>query len=155
MTREETARLLAYLASAFPQATIRRENAEMYHRHLRDISYDEAMDAANVLIPTCEWFPSIAKIREEVETASGVLGPKVSVAWAEVCAKANKYGRSADLQFSHPAITKAVELIGWYNICMANIESGRFQFQQAYKQRDSELLSLQQASMKEIGSADF
>ena len=150
MTREETAQLLAYLASAFPQVTIRRENAEVYHLHLKDMDFAKCNAAADVLISSAKWFPTIAQIREQVNLSSGLIGPPTSVAWAEVLLKAQLYGRTAKPEFTHLSLTETVNMIGWYNICMLPTETVRFQFQQAYEQNKKNLTSLANQEVKEI-----
>ena len=150
MTKEETAQLLAYLVSAFPQVTIRRENAEVYHLHLKDLEFAKCRAAADVLISGAKWFPTIAQIREQVNLSSGLLGPPASVAWAEVLLKAQLYGRIAKPEFTHLSISETVNLIGWYNICMLPTETVRYQFQQAYEQNKKNLISLETKETREI-----
>jgi len=150
LTKEETAQLLAYLASAFPSVTIRRENAEVYHLHLSPLDFAKCKAAADVLISTAKWFPSIAQIKDQVAVSSGLLGPPFAIAWSEVLIKAQLHGRIAKPDFSHITIKETVNLIGWYNICMSASDTVRFQFQQVYEQKQQDLKSLTSGGLKEI-----
>ena len=139
MTREETAKMLAYLCSAYPQVVIRKENAEMYHRMLQDLDFDYVTRALDVLIMESKWFPSVAQIRQATGEQSGDYGPQLGVAWAEVLKLASEVGHYGRPQFSHPAIAKAVDEIGWRHVCMGSVDSVKIQFSQVYKRRMSEL----------------
>lgn len=140
MTKEETAKLLAYLCSAFPQVTIRKENAEAYHRFLQQMDFAEVMAAADVLILESKWFPTVAQIVETVGQQTGRIGPSSEDAWTEVALKASRFGLANKPSFSHPAIDKAVESIGWRNICLGNVDNVRFQFSRVYSKGEPNVL---------------
>ena len=133
MTKEETAQILAVLASAFPTVTISKETAQIYHIGLQDVQFSDCWNAVGVLIKTHKWFPPVALIREKIDDQAGLIGPSLVEAWYEVISLVKSGGRSADLVFSHESINVAVQKIGWWNICMGSTESMRIQFSQAYK----------------------
>jgi hypothetical protein len=142
MNKQETASMLAYLCSAFPQVTIRKENAEMYHRFLEDLEFSDVQKALDVLIMESKWFPSVAQIREAVGQVTGEFGPPLGVAWAEVMGLASSVGSYRRPEFSHSAIQDAVDKIGWRNVCMGDVNSMRIQFSQVYQRRQGSLPQL-------------
>ena len=142
MNKQETATMLAYLCSAFPQVVIRKENAEMYHRFLEDLQFSDVQKALDVLIMESKWFPSVAQIREAVGQVNGQYGPQLGTAWAEVMQLASSVGSYGKPEFSHSAIAEAVAKIGWRNVCMGDVTSMRIQFSQVYQRRQGALPEL-------------
>ena len=150
MNKRETAEMLAYLCSAFPQVVIRKENAEMYHRFLQDLEFADVQKALDVLIFESKWFPSVAQIREAVGTVSGEFGPPLGVAWAEVLKQVSSVGHYGKPDFSHSAIREAVDKIGWRGVCMGEVDSVRIQFSQVYKRRNKQLPEIGRAVAGEL-----
>jgi hypothetical protein len=66
LTLDETIRLMAVLAAAFPQVQTTRETVDIYAISLGDIPFDLGMAAVMGLVKTSEWFPKVAEIRGEV-----------------------------------------------------------------------------------------
>ncbi len=155
MNKRETAEVLAYLCSAYPQVVIRKENAEMYHRFLEDLEFVQVQKALDVLIMESKWFPSVAQIRQAVGELTGDYGPALGVAWAEVLKQVVEVGRYGRPVFSHSAITQAVESIGWGNLCWGNSESVKIQFSQVYKRRVGDLPQLETRKALTVGDSDF
>ncbi len=120
MTKEETAMCLGLLSAGFPQVTVTRETASVYHEVLKDIDGQVALKAVKSLLATAEWFPPPAIIRKKVAEILGVLAPSATDALTEIIGQVKIAGRDHLPTFSHPAIKKVVDAIGWREVCMSS-----------------------------------
>ena len=116
MTNQEAKRLLALLKAAFPRQEISQETAEVYCRFLADVEYEQVAAAVQRIVATATYFPAIAEIRKLV-AESKVGAPGWEEGWGEVLQAVSRFGRYKNPEFSHPAITAAVDSMGWLAIC--------------------------------------
>jgi hypothetical protein len=139
MKKSEVLELVAALRDRFPKATkeFSARNAAAYCEDLVDLEFGTAVAAIRRLAATCQWFPSIAEIREAyTDIATPTLD--VDEAWAAVKRYGNaiSWGRNkgdhvADI---HPAIEDAVEgLGGWRELgCSSDQMADRAHFIKLY-----------------------
>ena len=73
MTPAEALKVLSVLRNAFPREVLTPETVTVYCAELADIDYELAGRAARKIIRSSEWFPTIAKIRVEVDALAKTL----------------------------------------------------------------------------------
>jgi hypothetical protein len=88
VTQTEAATILAYLASAWPRTSLPDETVKVWARHMESLDFETAMRAAEALVDSSSWFPSVAEFKN---TYSSIL---------------------ARQQMERPAITDGVEVMG-------------------------------------------
>jgi hypothetical protein len=137
MTLDESSRLVAQLAAAFPNAVIQRETAQVYSAALADLDPDAAQRAIVRIIATSRFFPSIAEIRSLVaEEACGL--PDAEQAWLEVAAAVRAFDDSDREtwwpEWSAPIIGEALLGVGslWSLSISSNPSADRAQFARIY-----------------------
>ncbi len=144
MTPSETMKLVTMLKATYPRPEIGADTVMAYCELLGDLEYPVALEACRRLCKTRKFLPTPAEIRELVAEASTQLSSP-DEAWAEVLRMTSKVGYIRVPQFSNPAITKAVESIGWKTICASElIAVERKQFMGAYE--------VQRAKMVEVAN---
>lgn len=117
MEKRETAAILAVLSSAFPYAKVSKETAALYHEVWKDLDYESCQSAISALIRTSEMFPSASTVRREVLRQGGQMAPSSAEAWWQVTRMVSEVGRYGRPEFDNPTIKRAVEAIGWREIC--------------------------------------
>tara|TARA_Y100000588_G_scaffold61458_1_gene60702 strand:- start:3353 stop:3928 length:576 start_codon:yes stop_codon:yes gene_type:complete len=139
MKKSEVLELVAALRDRFPKAAkeFSARNAAAYCEDLVDLEFGTAVAAVRRLAATCQWFPSIAEIREAyTDIATPTLD--VDEAWAAVKRHGNAIGwgrnkgdHATDI---HPAIEAAVEgLGGWRELgCSSDQMADRAHFIKLY-----------------------
>ena len=134
MDKRETAVILGILAAAFPYVTVSMETATVYHDALLDLPPDVALRTVRDLVKTEERFPSPAVIRRNVFASMGQLAPTASQALTEVVEQVTACGMRTQPSFSHGAVQRTVNAIGWYAVCMStNPEAFRAHFMKLYE----------------------
>ncbi|MGH2331081.1 replicative helicase loader/inhibitor [Thermoanaerobacter mathranii] len=126
MTSNEVMRILAIIASSYPQYTrqIQRnlENmAVVWGAFLRDIPFETALAVLQHLIPKSQYPPTIYDFRKELLEIAGSSEPDAVEAWGEVTRAVKLYGvyRPEEALNSLSDITReVVEAIGWREICL-------------------------------------
>ena len=136
MTKAEAARIVAGLMAAFPQSKTSEQTAIVYEAGILDLDYQVARRAADRLLKSSQWLPTIATIREECQMVT--CGPKRSgeEAWAIVQLAIRRVGRwSPEPRWKDPAIARAVKLWpSWQDLCDSpeNDPGGRARFVELY-----------------------
>ena len=69
MTPKETTALLAYFASAWPNAAISDAQTELWLEQLQHVDAGDGRAAAKTLVGRSKWFPSIAEFLETTAAA--------------------------------------------------------------------------------------
>lgn len=146
MNPTETAKILAICSVAYPMYPVQKDTVAIYHELLQDLSEHDVRVAVNDLLITSDRWPSIAAIRRKVADNAQALAPGRASAWGEVRKAAHEIGRHYRPKWSHEAIGRAVEIIGWWEICQSdNPEAMRSQFWKVYEEitsaMDSETLT--------------
>lgn len=139
-TRNETAKILGWLAALFPHFKLTEYTIEAYHTILEDVPVDLLMAAARHLgSQNTKWFPAAGQLRtaafDLIDHTAGV--PSAYDAWAEVTQAFGTHGRDRQPKWSHELIGMAVKAIGgWRMLCDSPIEmvaADRARFVQAYQ----------------------
>lgn len=142
MDRKQTATLLMYLRSSYPnnsEALERPETAETWYTALTDIDFEMAKVAVMRWVMTEKWLPSIADIREGV---AQITEPTMdwSEAWSQAMDAVKNYGPYAQKEAmdSLDDVTKeAVKRIGFMEFCLLehdDVEVMRAHFRDVYNQ---------------------
>ncbi len=94
-----------------------------------------ALEAAVLMhVSTNRWFPTIAELREAALSVREGGIPTAVEAWAEVMKAFEFVGYYGIPQWSHPAITKTVDAMGWQNLCLSeNAMADRAHFMRLYE----------------------
>ncbi|RJQ10889.1 MAG: hypothetical protein C4551_01915 [Bacillota bacterium] len=112
--------MLDVLVEAYPDKEIKPGTVEIYIRCLADLPYEAVQAAVLQHITSNKWFPTISELRE---LATGMLPgnqiPTATEAWAEVKQAFAKVGYYGKPEWSHPALAKTVEAMGWQSLCMS------------------------------------
>lgn len=133
MTVKEAAQLVALAAANFPNMQDKelKPTAMLWAKLLADIPYHIAEQALIKVLMSAKFFPTVADIREGAEQLLKVDKlPEPEEAWLEVFRQLDPYKRP---EYSHPEIKKAVQAIGYMNLCNSeNIAIERAQFMKIY-----------------------
>ena len=133
MNNVDAARLVAFIAAAFPTWPASKETVAVYAELLSDVSFDDGLVAVQELCRSNDRWPSVAQIRERVASRNNMLSPPKDLAWGEVVRQMSLVGRNSKPEFSHPAIDDAVRSIGWTSMCLSeNVDVTRAHFWRAY-----------------------
>ena len=152
MNKTEAAQLVGVLAAAYPQWQVTKETVAIWADLMDDLDYIETRIAVRNWLLTEERPPSPASIRRALATSAGLTAPSRATAWAEVRSGLTTSTDGAKPAFSHPAVSKAVETIGWWEIrTSSNIDTLRSQFWKVYEEYardlDKDVLTREQLSL--------
>ena len=120
-TREQMTMALKILVSAYPTHKATPETLAVYSVALCDLEYDALQRAILWVVTHARFFPTVAEIREAVETSApdSERIPDADEAWGEVINRAKRGVFCESPQFSCSIIAETVERIGWRDICMS------------------------------------
>lgn len=135
--RIEVAKIVGALAAAFPHAQVTEETLRVYVAALADIPLDVLAVAANQCLAECEFFPTVARLRDTALSLTTDLERQATpfAAWGEVVEAIRRVGYYRDPTFSTPLISKAVLIMGWKELCLSdNQVADRAHFVKVYEQ---------------------
>lgn len=118
MTEAQAVALVAVLQAAYPRQELREETIRLYAAMLRDLEFVSAEQAVKRIIASSPYWPAIAEIRNAVAEAETGL-PSPEEAWEEVRRAVRDVGSYGRPQWSNPVLARAVESIGWLQICLS------------------------------------
>ena len=139
MTQDEFKKFFKYISSVTTDTNPSPERTQVYWDTLNDLPFDIAMVAARKVIATLEnpFLPMPAVFRGMAAQITGPIIPAAPDAWAEVLKSIRNFGiyrESEALASLNPLTRKAVEAIGFKDICLSeNIDVIRGQFRMAYE----------------------
>ena len=150
MNKQEVATLVGVLAAGFPQWQVTKETVAVWADILSDLDYEPTRAVVRDYLMTEDRPPSPAAIRRRVGEKLGLISPTKALAWSEVTKGIHTSESGYRPSFSHPAISKTVEALGWYEIrTSTNIDTIRAQFFRMYEdfasQEDRKVLTDQVA----------
>jgi hypothetical protein len=121
MTRNDVVRMLGFIAMTYPNVTISDGTPEAWYALLGDLDAEQAMFALRRLLmaQTIPSLPTPGAIRQEAATVADPSLPIPAEAWGEVIKQIRHIGHWGRPNFSHPLIAKAVEIMGWRDICVS------------------------------------
>lgn len=136
MSKElEVAEIVGALAGAFTNAKVPERTIRIYIQMLLDVPVDVLRVAAEQCLAECEFFPTIAAIRDRALKLT--LPDRVDPleAWGQVQRAISRYGFYRSPVFDDPLITKAVDSLGWQYLCVSeNPVADRAHFSKIYEQ---------------------
>lgn len=120
-----------------------------YHATLRDIPGDLLRSAALHHVTRSQWFPKVSELRDAALSLVTMGRPTAEEAWGKVKAAIRAYGSYRVPEFDDPLVGGAVEIMGWRDLCMADIDQegvSRAHFMRIYSalcaRSDSEITML-------------
>jgi hypothetical protein len=133
----EITKLVGVLAVAFPHAQMSLDSINLYVRMLKDIPLEVLDLAVQQCIVESEFLPTIAKVRDQAlnlcSDPTHTFSPLE--AWGVVKEAIRKVGSYRLPQFEDPIIAKAVDCIGWRELCLSeNQIADRAHFSKIYEQ---------------------
>lgn len=123
MTATESAKVVAMLIAAYPQAQMTRQTSGIYERMLADLDRAVAVAAVERLIGSSRFLPTIAEIRfaaAEVLHGHRRLGGE---AWGDVVAEMRRVGWYGRPRFADPVVGDVVRMLGWQGLCSSGNET--------------------------------
>ena len=139
MTKQEFAIFAMALKTYYPRENLlpNEQAMDLWFIQLQDIPYQVAEVGLNKWVALNKWSPSIADIREMTSGITRGEIPDWGEAWAEVQRSIRKYGsyRAQEaIESLSPITKKAVQRIGFMNLCMSDNEvADRAHFQKIYE----------------------
>lgn len=131
---QEVAAALRVLAAAYPRFELKQGTIEVYCAMLADVDMGDLQRACIWCIANREFFPTVSELRAGMAETAADKPPDEDQAWSEVLREVRRVGSWGDPQFSHPAISRAVQGVGWKDICMSEkIGVERAHFLRAYE----------------------
>ena len=152
MNQSEAGQLVGVLAAAYPQWQVTKETVAVWADLMSDLDYAETRTVVRSWLLTEDRPPSPAAIRRGIASDKGLTAPSRATAWAEVRSGLTTSTDGKKPAFSHPAVSMAVETIGWWEIrTSSNIDTLRSQFWKVYEEYardlDKDVLTSQQLSL--------
>lgn len=140
MTKQEVAKLLAFVTATYPNVDISDATVEAWYELLGDLPWEVVVAATKKVLAEQEipCLPAVGKIRQAATNIAlpGLLSP--AEAWATVSRAIRKYGyyrQKEGLASLPPQVRQAAECIGWRELCLAeDVEVVRAQFMRVYEQ---------------------
>jgi hypothetical protein len=140
MNQAEAGQLVGVLAAGYPQWQVTKETVAVWADLMSDLDYTETRSAVRGWLLTEDRPPSPAGIRRAIASGKGLTAPSRATAWAEVRKGITTTESNGRPSFSHPAVSQAVETIGWWEIRNShNIDTLRSQFWKVYEEYAREL----------------
>lgn len=118
MTDKEAVQCIRFLAAYYPNIALSTETVVMYSQHLMRWPYDTAQYAITRLVEKSKFFPSVAEILQAIQHLENHL-PGAAKAWEEVTQQIRACGTWKTPAWSAPIIQRAVQTLGWYNLCIS------------------------------------
>jgi hypothetical protein len=131
----QIAKLMGIMTLAWPHYELKKESIDVYARILVDVPADKLELAAKHLMATSTFFPSISEWRK---AAFDIMINKPSIpsafeAWEIVLKEIEKTGSYREPHFDHPIVKRAVDCMGWSNLCLSEqLEYDRAHFFKIY-----------------------
>jgi len=152
MNQAEAGQLVGVLAAGYPQWQVTKETVAVWADLMSDLDFVETRSVVRTWLLTEDRPPSPAAIRRGLALGKGLTAPSRATAWAEVRKGISTSESNYKPAFSHPAVSMAVEAIGWWEIrTSTNIDTIRSQFWKVYEEYardlDRNVLTTQQLSL--------
>jgi hypothetical protein len=139
MTESEARKLVAVAVAACPTQggkMGRDQIADMgtaWTMLLEDIDYADGSAALKRWLATSHWLPAPAQIRTIVSEAKHGRRRPGGDAWGDVLSEVGRTGRYRSPKFADPVVARAVDALGWVNICDSeNQHADRARFVELY-----------------------
>lgn len=131
----EIAELIGSMAATFPSVQMGEESIFAYVRMLQDIPLPILTVAIEQCTAENKWLPAVAEIRDKAMALTAPQAPTALEAWKVVCDQMFKEGHMGRPNFGDPIIKRAVECLGWRELCNSeNQVADRAHFSKVYDQ---------------------
>jgi hypothetical protein len=152
MNQAEAGQLVGVLAAGYPQWQVTKETVAVWADLMSDLDFAETRVVVRSWLMTEDRPPSPAAIRRGIASDKGLTAPSRATAWAEVRKGITTSELNQKPAFSHPAVSMAVDAIGWWEIrTSSNLDTLRSQFWKVYeeyaREMDKDVLTNQQLSL--------
>lgn len=140
-TKEEVIKLMTLMALAYPNYEVKEQAANLYCKMLADIDPRALEAAAQQIMATSVFFPSIAEWRKaafDLLTNKAAL-PTAFDAWEEVMRKIGQRMSYDEPEWSHPLIARTVKTVGFKRLCNFNLDELSYERTNFYKVYESYL----------------
>ena len=118
-----------------PKDVLTLETQRGYLQALSALTVDQIETACGIAARTLRWFP---KPSELLELIQGNPNQRAERAWEMVCHAIDRYGAYESVQFTDPAISRAINRIGgWVSVCYRTEKWVRKEFLESYKLVDA------------------
>jgi len=115
---------IALLVVTIPDRFFPEENLKIWYQLLRDIPGKDFLEAVQrICQEETQIYPGtnlVALIRAKAQDKNQLTAEE---AWAELRKAITDYGSYSNPKFSSPVIAKAVEALGWKEICLSDIDN--------------------------------
>ena len=133
------AQIVGVISAAYPNFNPSPQTVDVYYQTLKDLPEDELKAAALHCVSEAgrKFAPSVGELRGAVSELRDMATnlPSSFQAWQEVLRQFNLTGSYGTPEFSHPLITRAVNSLGWRELCLSeNQVADRARFIQCYEQ---------------------
>ena len=150
MNKSDIAKLVGLMAAAYPNSKVSDATIEVYVSMLGDIPLDILTASIQQCMVENDFIPSIAKIREKALVLCAPVALEPLEAWGIVQKEIDRTGFYHSPTFADPIIAKAVDCIGWKELCSSeNQIADRAHFSKVYegliRQADNDRKLLPQA----------
>ena len=119
----EISELVGLMSAAYPGAKVSDATVEVYVAMLKDIPLDILTASVQQCMAESEFLPTVAKVRDKALALTAPIAPAPLEAWGIVLKAIGVYGFYRTPEFADPIITKAVDCIGWRNICCTEMDN--------------------------------
>lgn len=119
MTRNDVVRMLGFIAMTYPNVKISDGTPEAWYALLGDLDPKQAMLALQrvLMVQQIPALPTPGAIRQEAANVADPDLPIAALAWGEVVQQIRHVGHWGRPSFTHPMIARAVEIMGWREMC--------------------------------------
>lgn len=134
-SKSEIGKLMIAMALAWPKYELPKQAFEVYYQILKDLPTEVLEKASHHIMATNTFFPSISEWRSAaVDIQINKAGiPSEYEAWEEVVTQLRLIGSYGTPSFTHPLIQRAVETMGWRQLCGSeHLDYDRAHFYKAY-----------------------
>lgn len=154
MTEEVFKKGLSVLAVQFPEKNF---DASIMWDFLKDLTDEQYMLAINKIITTQKEINRATNIVALIREQGLVKDREIPAeAWSAVLKEVSRTGSYGVPKFSNPLITRAVECIGWRNICLSeNPGIERAHFLKIYEQLQNRENLKEVSKIGHIGAAEI
>lgn len=121
MTASELAQAILLAQGHWPNFRVSRATPVSWERLLGDLEFELVVTALDRLaLESPEWPPGAGAVRAMARgSVVGDQAPDVDEAWAEVSRAIRRVGSYGNPEFTHVAISAAVDALGWKTLCMS------------------------------------
>lgn len=146
MNQMDFSKIMQKMIACYPDVNVSTDTTKMYYAQLKDLDYSVCAAAVTQLLQTSHFFPRIAQIREK---AMEITSPVSAVSTIDAIKLLNEnislFGRYRSqegmdwLKAQSETLYTIVKAIGYQNICNADLQRFRGEFESLYREADKSM----------------